>query len=1133
MTRSELTPDELKALLRVLRTLFNQTKKLDLALKVRDQTAGLSYYTGETAINLAYTDVIQTMTARGQLSRLRDIVAENAFDNKEAVSVFDDVLDAGDKPAPGPVQHDRRATDRQPPDAMPVIRGYELPSRTLAGRRADVRSVSYSLLYCRVASQAQQPVALPVVVETLKGIISSRTTVREFEDRADGFLVRIAAPITAVDVALLIQASASALSAAAKPPVISVALAQAELGDQEPLHDTDRRLRFVRAIAEMGEHLQVLITRNVYESLAGVQLAAPSGTPVRIEHFDDYALTQGDIADIYEITDPTVRAPHAPAGGTAALPAQRQLAVAGFTDLKRLTRSSSSVVYSATDKDGHHVAIKVLTEDIGANKTLNEAFLEPVRALMDSADEGIVHIRDWQDSGLPYFVMDWIDGEDLDRSIAGEHDFYRALRIAISIARSLHYAHMRNVLHGDLKPSNIIVRREDDQPVLLDFGQLDWAPKGAAETNRGALGTPLYVAPEFVDDEGERTSSPGALLLTPQADIYSLGILLYEIFLGEPPFALPPTPRPPASKEPAWRAFKPYLLSRQAILDAHVNADPALPRIIDREFPADLEAVILKAIEKDPEARYQTALELAEDLERIEDEERVNARPRLYDNMTETRARSSMREVQRWLREGQITLQEFGRLRRAFDPLLRYGRSAVGESRLTHLSVAMLYLFGALLVSGVGLFLINHARIGGGPDTAVRALIGLSIPVIASVVWAIMRWRGRYRSAFALGIMTVSAIPLAVMNTLYEINSEALSFSLRDGFSFFGRSVLAATPAAGDGVLDRFAHYANWQIWCGLAAALAWALVIAGQSRTMTIAVVGAVLLSAIYVVSLDFIGIRYFFEKGQLYTLGLYLLAFIPIALVLPLAVRRSSLPLDATAKVTEIAQMSRDMERRRLSLPFVYAAIIFLVVGTTIAAIDAPERVLPYLSSPPTDAQLAVIRALAFALAGGFFYIIADRVVRAWFADANAGYWVLYYLGSTYAILGLLLADAYSRSTGASDIAGWPLFGLPGSDDGRGNAVGMSLAVPLVLIVCVVLILESKRLNAKALMAFSVSSLVLVVWYVEFSFYRSGSELWVYLLIGTGAAFLALTCLITLWPAREPDIDDVAESLIKPPRR
>ena len=1105
MTRNKLTPDELKSLLQVLRTLFNQVNKLDHALKVGVQTEGLAHYTAQTAINHAYTDVIQTMVARGQLHLLRKIVSDNAYDNTEAVSTFDAVLRA-------------------------LHRGDKLPDRPPVSPRPDLRSVSYSLLYCRIANQA----GLPVVGETLKSIISSKTSVRKFEEYSDGFLVRIPAPIAAIEAALLIQASAAAFSTAAKPPIISVALAQAELGDREPLHETDRRLRFVRAIAEMGEPLQVLITRNVYESLAGVQLTAPSGTAVRIEHFDDYALSQGDIADIYEITDPSVRAPNAPSGGTAALPAQRQLAVAGFTDLKRLTRSSSSVVYSATDKDGSQVAIKVLTEDIGANTSLNEAFLAPARALMESDDKGIVHIREWQDAGLPYFVMDWIDGEDLDRSIARDGGFARALTIAIRIARSLHYAHTRNVLHGDLKPSNIIVRDQDDQPVLLDFGQLDWAPKGATETNRGALGTPLYVAPEFIDDEGEHTSAPGALLLTPQADIYSLGILLYEIFLGEPPFALPPTPRPPASKEPVWRTFKPYLLSRQAILDAHVNADPALPRIIDRDFPADLEAVILKAIEKDPEARYQTALELAEDLERIENRQPVNARPRLYDNMTETRARSSMREVQRWLREGQITLQEFGRLRRAFDPLLRYGRSAVGESRLTHLSVAMLYLFGALLVSGVGLFLINHARVEDGLPPALRAAVGLSIPLVAGLAWALMRWRGRYRSAFALGIMTVSAIPLAVINTLYEIDSNALSVSFNHGFALFGRTELPQVEAAAEVGLDRFAHYANWQIWCGLAAALGWAMLIAGQSRTMTIAVVGAVLLSAIYVVSLDFIGIRYFFEKPeQLYTLGIWLLAFIPVALVLPLSVRRSSLPLDATAKVTEIAEMSRDMERRRLSLPFVYAAIIFLIIGTTIVAIDGPERLLPYLTEASLGAQLAVLRALAFALAGGFFYVIADRVVRAWFADANAGYWLLYYLGGAYAILGLVLADWYSRQTGASDIAGWPLFDLPGSNDGNDNAVGMSLAVPLVLAVCVALIFESKRLNAKALMAFSVAALVLVVWYIEFSFYRAGSDLWVHLLIGTGAAFLALTCLLVLLPARKPDIDDVAESLIKPPRR
>jgi serine/threonine protein kinase len=172
------------------------------------------------------------------------------------------------------------------------------------------------------------------------------------------------------------------------------------------------------------------------------------------------------------------------------------------------------------------------------------------------------------------------------------------MRMAEKIAMALHHAHQSGVIHRDVKPSNIMLDRKGD-PCLLDFGLVrDLASDDQTLTvSGGLLGTAYYMAPEQVRQENGRVDH--------RADIYSLGVTLYEMVTLRRPF---PSDSP------------------DVLFHAIVNEDPVPPRKIEPRLPRDLETVILKAMEKDPESRYQTAEAFAADLRRVRSFEPIVAR---------------------------------------------------------------------------------------------------------------------------------------------------------------------------------------------------------------------------------------------------------------------------------------------------------------------------------------------------------------------------------------------------------------------------------------------------------------------------------------------------------------------------
>jgi eukaryotic-like serine/threonine-protein kinase len=190
--------------------------------------------------------------------------------------------------------------------------------------------------------------------------------------------------------------------------------------------------------------------------------------------------------------------------------------------------------------------------------------------------------------GKPYFVMEHVAGRDL-LAWAGERRRSPAelARMVCTVCEAIEHAHARGVIHRDLKPGNILVRSQDDRPVVCDFGLAKWRAEIqdiTRHTGTGEiLGTPSYMPPEQA--LGKRT------LIGPPTDVYALGAVLYHLLTGRPPFQAP-------------KLF-------QTIAKV-VNEPPVPPRQLDPAIPPALEAVVLKALAKEPTARFPTCAALSQ-----------------------------------------------------------------------------------------------------------------------------------------------------------------------------------------------------------------------------------------------------------------------------------------------------------------------------------------------------------------------------------------------------------------------------------------------------------------------------------------------------------------------------------------
>ena len=279
----------------------------------------------------------------------------------------------------------------------------------------------------------------------------------------------------------------------------------------------------------------------------------------------------------------------------------------GYEIVRKLGVGGMGVVYEARQQSlRRSVALKMVRSPGAASPKDMARFRQEAEAAARLNHPNIVEVYEIGElDGHPYFTMRFVEGaESLDSELSGgAFDPRRAAELVCHVARAVAYAHQRGVIHRDLKPANILLDREG-RPCLVDFGLAKLFGSTASFTESQMnlsddgklMGTPYYMSPDQIQG-GD---------LTTATDVYSLGVVLYELLSGAPPFKSQ---------------------SLHGMLDdiTHLPPKPLVTK--ERKLPKDLEVICFKCLRKQPDNRYPTADALADDLERWLKQMPIKARP--------------------------------------------------------------------------------------------------------------------------------------------------------------------------------------------------------------------------------------------------------------------------------------------------------------------------------------------------------------------------------------------------------------------------------------------------------------------------------------------------------------------------
>jgi tetratricopeptide (TPR) repeat protein/predicted Ser/Thr protein kinase len=274
--------------------------------------------------------------------------------------------------------------------------------------------------------------------------------------------------------------------------------------------------------------------------------------------------------------------------------------IPGYEVLQELGRGGMGVVYLARQLGLNRVvALKMILSGEMASRAEVERFRAEAEALARLQHPNIVAIHDVGEyQGRPFFSLEFMEGGSLADRIKGTpQESAQAVRWVEVLARAMHAAHEAGIVHRDLKPANVLIATDGSLKVT-DFGLAKKLDEGGGTRSGHVMGTPSYMPPEQAEG---RTRDVG-----PAADTYALGAVLYELLTGRPPFKAP--------------------TAMETLLQV-LREEPVPPRRFQPRVPIDVETICLKCLEKEPRRRYASALQLAEDMQRYQSGEPVQARP--------------------------------------------------------------------------------------------------------------------------------------------------------------------------------------------------------------------------------------------------------------------------------------------------------------------------------------------------------------------------------------------------------------------------------------------------------------------------------------------------------------------------
>jgi eukaryotic-like serine/threonine-protein kinase len=275
--------------------------------------------------------------------------------------------------------------------------------------------------------------------------------------------------------------------------------------------------------------------------------------------------------------------------------------ISRYQIIRKIATGGMGEVYEALDPQlDRKIALKVLPPEIARDPGRLQRFLREAKTASSLNHPAVIQIHEIAQDGDAYFIsMEYVDGETLEARLAkGKLEIREAMRIAITIAEALQAAHSKGIIHRDIKPSNIMMSNSG-QVKILDFGLAKFqssATEAASpsetptKTSSGiVIGTPLYMSPEQAIGKD----------LDQRSDIFSFGVLLYEMFYGQRPFAG---------------------ADLKTVIGQILYREPEHIGFMRTDFPLDLQSIISRCLKKEPSERYQDITQVLDDLRIVQNQ---------------------------------------------------------------------------------------------------------------------------------------------------------------------------------------------------------------------------------------------------------------------------------------------------------------------------------------------------------------------------------------------------------------------------------------------------------------------------------------------------------------------------------